>query len=193
MLKDSQGFIKVVSSKRKKKNNSASVQNYASIPGSQFKPDQPTHCNPATERNKKANCKPSKPSQAHKPDNSSLVSKQSETKSVNKQSKPKQVSKPAGKSSEQTSKGNVIEKDNITRTDNQKNEDNNKIMSMVFSNSNLNVNSEREFENKIVNQPGFNKRKKAGKKRFFFLCKHPLATMGNLHEISPKSKLHKVN
>ena len=25
-----------------------------------------------------------------------------------------------------------------------------------------------EFEKKIVNQPGFNKRKKAGKKRFFF-------------------------
>ena len=36
IVKDSQGFIKVVSSKRKKKSNQTSVQNSASIPGSQF-------------------------------------------------------------------------------------------------------------------------------------------------------------
>ena len=151
IVKDSQGFIKVVSSKRKKKSNQTSVQNSASIPGSQFKTDQPTHCNPATERNKKVNSKPSKPSQVNKQEKSSLVSKPSETKPANKQSKPEQMSKPAEKSSEQTSKRktkHVIKKDDIAKTENQKDEEH--ISSMVFSNSNLNVDSERELKNKNV-------------------------------------------
>ena len=83
VLKDDQGFIKVVSSKRKKKNNLNSAQNSANCPGLEYKPDQPTHCNPATERNRKVNCKASKPSLTWP------------IKQVGKSSKPDQVSKPS--------------------------------------------------------------------------------------------------
>ena len=79
--------------------------------------------------------KPTKPDQESKPSN------------------PEQVSKPAEKFVEQkqiTTKSTktVIEKDNGVKSE--KKETENRIETLVFNNSNLNVNSEKELKNKTV-------------------------------------------